>query len=408
MAGADRIISDLLNCDDEATGTNCTPGRAPQLELHGELQTVEVDELKEPLTPEQTEAIADAILGDSAEQRARLDAEGACDCSHIVGNNIRLRVNIFRVNNRLSIVTRVVKQVVPELVDLGMPESINELAQLKNGLVLVTGSTGSGKSTTLASIVAEINRTRPVHVITLEDPVEFVHKHGRATVNQREYGTDFSCFREGLRAAMRQSPHVIMLGEMRDRESVEIAIKAAETGHLVFSTLHTLDAGRAISRITGMFDQADVPFIRMRLAETLKCIIGQRLLPRDDRPGRVVAAEVMLANMRTRELIRLGESQGRSFYQVLTEGRNFGMQTFDQHIIELYERGVVNEDTARGYATEAAVISQEIDRLRAKAGEDTSDLGELELERRVDHRHNPYARGDESWRSSASRTSRRT
>ncbi|MEM7264279.1 MAG: type IV pilus twitching motility protein PilT, partial [Planctomycetota bacterium] len=250
--------------------------------------------------------------------------------------------------------------------------------KLVNGLVLVTGATGSGKSTTLAALIDRINETRAVHVVTLEDPVEFVHRHQLATVNQRELGSDFFEFADGLRAALRQAPKVILVGEMRDRETLEIGLKAAETGHLVLSTLHTVDAGQTISRITGMFQERERDLIRSRLSEVLRYVVGQRLLPRED-GGRVAALEIMGSSLRSRELIQNGETLEKTFYQVIADTRPHGWQTFDQHILDLYEQRIVSEEVAKTYASDRSIMNREIDRVRHSRGEDTSGLGELEM-----------------------------
>jgi twitching motility protein PilT len=253
------------------------------------------------------------------------------------------------------------------------------MAQEKNGLILVTGATGSGKSTTLAALIDEMNETKGVHILTLEDPIEFVHRHKKATINQRELGTDFDTFGNGLRSALRQSPKVILIGEMRDRETVEIALSAAETGHLVLSTLHTVDAGQTVNRILGMFDTDEEKLIRIRLADNLKWIVSQRLLSKIG-GGRVAAFEVMGANLRIKESVLNGESEGKTFYEIIEAGEPFGMQTFDQSILRLFEMGLITEGTALAYASHKSVARRGIDATKKRQGLRTSDIDDLALD----------------------------
>jgi twitching motility protein PilT len=253
------------------------------------------------------------------------------------------------------------------------------MAQEKNGLILVTGATGSGKSTTLAALIDRMNQTKAMHIVTLEDPMEFVHPHKKATINQRELGSDFDTFANGLRAALRQAPKVILVGEMRDRETVEIALSAAETGHLVLSTLHTIDAGQTITRILGMFDKDEEKLIRIRLANTLRWIVSQRLLPKID-GGRVAALEIMGTNLRVKDSVLNGESEGKTFYEIIEAAEPFGMQTFDQSIIKLFQEGVIDEDTALAYASRKSVARRGIDEAKKEWGMLTSDIEELALD----------------------------
>ncbi|HYG23967.1 MAG TPA: type IV pilus twitching motility protein PilT, partial [Verrucomicrobiae bacterium] len=244
--------------------------------------------------------------------------------------------------------------------------------------VLVTGATGSGKSTTLAAVLNEINQTKAVHIITLEDPVEFVHPHRRATFNQRELGTDFDTFSSGLRAALRQAPKVILVGEMRDRDTVKIALSAAETGHLVLSTLHTIDAGQTINRILGMFETDEQEQIRARLADTLRWVVSQRLVPKNG-GGRHALLEIMGSNLRTQETIRLGESEGKTFYEIIDSSQPFGWRTFDNSALDAFERGVISEETALLYCTKRGPVTRGIDNLKKARGESTSDIGSLRM-----------------------------
>jgi twitching motility protein PilT len=244
--------------------------------------------------------------------------------------------------------------------------------------VLVTGSTGSGKSTTLAALLNELNLTKSIHIVTLEDPVEFVHPQRKATFNQREMGNDFNTFAAGLRAALRQAPKVILVGEMRDRETVEIGMSAAETGHLVMSTLHTINAGQTINRIVGMFDQEEEKQIRIRLAETLRWVVSQRLLPKIG-GGRVAILEIMGNSLRIKDSIEHGESEGKTYYEIIEAAASFGWKTFDMAVLEAYEQGLIAEETALLYCTNKGVVSRGIDRIKKIRGEKTTDLSGLKF-----------------------------
>jgi twitching motility protein PilT len=255
----------------------------------------------------------------------------------------------------------------PTLSSLNLPPVFQELVHEKNGLVLVTGATGSGKTTTLASVLNEINMTQAVHIVTLEDPIEFVHKHKKATFNQRELGTDFDSYPNGLRAAIRQAPKVILVGEMRDRDTVEIALTAAETGHLVLSTIHTIDAGQSIGRILGMFHREEEKQLRQRLSDTLRFVVSQRLVPRQG-GGRCLLMEIMGSNLRTRETIALGENENRDFYEIIQDSSSFGWTTFDQAITRAYEADLITEETALLYATRKGIVQRNIDQVKKSRG----------------------------------------
>jgi twitching motility protein PilT len=303
---------------------------------------------------------------------------GSCDASYALSDQARFRVNIFSQRGNYSIVCRQLNSVIPTLEKLNMPAIFKEIPHEKTGLILVTGSTGSGKSTSLAAILNEINQDKPVHIVTLEDPVEYVHPHQRATFNQRELGIDFDSYANGLRAALRQAPKVILVGEMRDQETVKIALSAAETGHLVLSTLHTINAGETINRILGMFDPEEQEQVRIRLAETLRWIVSQRLVPRIS-GGRFALLEIMGSNMRTQESIRLGESEGKTFYEIIEASYPFGWRTFDHAALEAYEDGVVTEENAMLYCSKRSVVSRGIDNLKKSRGEMTASVGALRM-----------------------------
>lgn len=377
-AAVDQAFVATLRAYPEASDFNFTVNKAPQLELNGELKAIEFGELKGKLNAAQTAAFAAVLTNESVSMREQLEKTGACDCAYAISDGTRFRANIFIARGNCSIVIRVLASDVPSLESLKLPSILGEVSGLKNGMVLLAGSTGSGKSTTMAAIIDQINSTRPVHIVTLEDPVEFTHRHKLGVVNQRELGTDFHTFSDGLRAALRQAPKVILIGEMRDAETMEIGIKAAETGHLVLSTIHTIDAGQTIHRIAGMFALEARQLLRNRLAQVLRFVIGQRLLPREG-GGRVAALEVMGSNLRSRELVQGGEDGEKTFYQVIAEAKTQGWQTFDQHIVELFAQRLITADVAIAYCSDRSVTTNEIDRIRKTRGEDTSGLGDLEM-----------------------------
>ncbi len=324
--------------------------------------------------------LAMALLNRDRRLTDTLLREGSCDLSWEIPGKARLRVNIFSQKENLSIALRKLAAEVPTIDELGLPGAFLEMAKEKNGLILVTGATGSGKSTSLAALLEKINEEQSVHVITLEDPVEYQHSHRRATFNQRELGADFDSFASGLRAALRQAPKVILLGEMRDRESVEIGLSAAETGHLVLSTLHTVDAGQTIHRILGMFSTEEENQIRVRLADTVRWIVCQRLLPRIG-GGRVAAFEIMKSNIRVRDTILHGEAEGKTFRDIIEAGRAFNMISFDEYIVGMYRDGLIQEETALAYGTTKGVVSRGIDTIKSTRGEKTTGIEGLELDR---------------------------
>jgi twitching motility protein PilT len=378
-ADVDFILSQMLDSHDNVSDLNFSVAKPPQVEAAGELTPVIVDAKLERLTPFQTETLALHLMQCDRRLAQLLASQGSCDCSYALIGKARFRVNVFQQRNSYSIVLRKLSTQVLTIDDLGLPSVFHRMAQEKNGLILVTGATGSGKSTTLAALIDEMNETKGVHILTLEDPIEFVHRHKKATINQRELGTDFDTFGNGLRSALRQSPKVILIGEMRDRETVEIALSAAETGHLVLSTLHTVDAGQTVNRILGMFDTDEEKLIRIRLADNLKWIVSQRLLSKIG-GGRVAAFEVMGANLRIKESVLNGESEGKTFYEIIEAGEPFGMQTFDQSILRLFEMGLITEGTALAYASHKSVARRGIDATKKRQGLRTSDIDDLALD----------------------------
>lgn len=321
----DHVLTTMLDAQPEVSDLLFTVNRPLQVEAYGELKPVSLDPVLDRLTPYQTEALALNLVGENQWHLQDLMRKGSCDTSFQLGERARFRVNIFSQRGHYSIVCRKLNTVIPTLTTLNFPEILQQIPREKTGLVLVTGATGSGKSTTLAAVLNEINLSKSVHIVTLEDPVEFVYPSVRATFNQREQGTDFDCFSSGLRAALRQAPKIILVGEMRDRETVSIALSAAETGHLVVSTLHTIDAGQTINRILGMFEPEEQDQIRMRLADSLRWVVSQRLVPRIG-GGRHALLEIMGSNLRTQETIRLGESEGKSFYEIIEATRRASLR----------------------------------------------------------------------------------
>jgi twitching motility protein PilT len=376
----DRMLSAMLATYDGISDLNFSVGHPLQVEDFGELKPVFVDPPIERLTPFQTEQIGLTLMqGDRRLMREYLVA-GSCDCSYALANEARFRVNIFRRQGDFSIVMRKLQAVIPTLDSLQLPNILREVAKEKNGLVLVTGATGSGKTTTLAALLNQINETQSVHVVTLEDPIEFVHPAGHATFNQRELGQDFDNYPNGLRAALRQAPKVIFVGEMRDRATVEVALMAAETGHLVMSTLHTVDAGQAINRILGLFSLGEEQQLRLRLADTVRYIVSQRLAPKVG-GGRQLLTEVMGHNLRTQEAIALGESESRNFYEIIEASAPFGWGTFDQSILSAYEAGTISEDTARLFASKRGRVTRGIDLYQKMRGIENDSETDLRLDR---------------------------
>jgi len=369
MLDSQRIVSDL----------NLTVDKPLQVESVGELVPVTIEPPIERLTPFQTETIALNMLNRNRRLTEDLIKTGSCDSSYSLGQKARFRVNVFTQRGHYSIILRKLSTDIPSVDQLNLPPIFHTIAKEKTGLVLVTGATGSGKSTTLAALLNELNESKAIHIVTLEDPVEFVHPQKKATFNQREMGNDFSTFAAGLRASLRQAPKVILVGEMRDRETVEIGMSAAETGHVVLTTLHTINAGQTINRIVGMFDQSEEQQIRIRLAETIRWIVSQRLLPKVG-GGRIAALEIMGNSLRTKEAIEHGEGEGKTFYEIIEAAAAFGWKTFDMAVLELFEQGMITEETAILYCTNKGVVTRGIDAIKKGRGQSTSTLVGLALD----------------------------
>ena len=356
-----------------------TPGRPLQVAADGKLHPVNLSRFPvEELTPFQTEVLALALIGRQKRLLKDLLRSGSADFSYHLPDGTRFRVNVFSRQGAYAIVMRLLSSRPPRIEELGLPEACYKMAREKSGIILVTGATGQGKTTTLAAILEEINHHEPLHIVTLEDPVEYVHQPVKATFNQRELGRDFDTFANGLRAALRQAPHVILVGEIRDRDTMEVALSAAETGHLVFSTMHTVGAGNTINRIVGFFTIEEERQVRMRLADTVRWIVGQRLVPRKD-GGRVAIFDILYNNIRTRETIIKGEDENRTFYDIMSKGSPYHMQTFDQHLLRLYEEGIITEEVALAYCIRRDVVGRGIDLIKVKRGEMTSELEEADL-----------------------------
>jgi twitching motility protein PilT len=338
------VLHRMLNVDPKISDLIFSPGRPPQVELTGDLQGVQISGL-ERLTPPQIKAMADLMLHGNEQGLETLDKKGSADISYSVSGLCRFRVNIFRQRGTYAIVMRVIPTKPPNWEELNLPPAVMNAAELKNGLVLVTGPTGSGKSTTLAAIIDLINSTKKYHIVTIEDPIEFIHEHKAGTVHQRELHSDTPDFALALRAALRQAPKVILVGEMRDRETIEVAMEAAETGHLVLSTLHTVDAAKTIDRIIGVFPKVEESAIRTRLAQSFRRIISQRLMPKVG-GGRIAAIEILVSNSRTREYIEKGEKEGRSIVDAMNDGELEGMQTFDRVLEKFIREGSVRKEIA--------------------------------------------------------------
>ncbi len=378
-AELDALLLAMLEVAPGISDINFSTGRPPQVEAFGVLRAADVPPYIHKLSAYQTERIALNIINNERRLLNELARHGSCDCAYMINDRARFRVNIFRQRGQISVVMRKAQSDVPTIQSLNLPAILREVAKEKTGLVLVTGSTGSGKTTTLATILDEINRTQPVHVITLEDPIEYMHPHKKATFNQRELGADFDDYPSGLRAALRQAPKVILVGEMRDRATVEIAMTAAETGHLVLSTIHTINAGQSINRILGMFEREEEQQIRLRLADMLRWVVSQRLLPKVT-GGRVLVQEIMGSNMRTRESITLGEDEDRSFYSIIESAETFGWCTFDQAIVRAFEQARITEETAMLYSTNKGKMSRFLDDSKKRLNLETVDTSGIKLD----------------------------
>jgi len=354
--------------------------RPPQVEAFGELRPVKLTPFIPKLYPFHTECIALNLLQNSARLMQGLFQYGSCDLSYSVARKARFRVNIFSQRGQYSIVMRKLENRVPTIEELELPEVFEKIADERTGIVLFTGATGTGKSTSLAALIDQINERKPIHIVTLEDPIEYDHRHKKATIDQRELGLDFDTYASGLRAALRQAPKVILVGEIRDKETALAALRAAETGHLVFSTLHTIDAGQSVNRVVGMFQPEEEREIRMRLSDSLRWVVSQRLLPKIG-TGRHAVFEIMQNNLRVQELVHHGETTDKTFYNIIMDGEGLGMQTFETDLLRAFRQKLITERTALSYSIHRAVMRQKIDQVKSSRGEKTTDIEDLSLDR---------------------------
>jgi twitching motility protein PilT len=354
-----QLITAMLKSRGHVSDLIFSPGRAPQIEVSGELVELKFKGL-ECLTPDDTRLISNDLMGKAEHPQRKLEQDGSADLSYGLPGVGRFRVNIFRQRGTNAIVMRVIPNGIPGFDELKLPPQLQDIVSLRNGIVLVTGPTGSGKSSTLAAIIDRINEQKAYHILTIEDPIEFLHKHKKSTIHQRELHSDTPTFALALRAALRQAPKVILVGEMRDRETIEIALEAAETGHLVLSTLHTIDASKTVERIVGVFPLGDQQAIRTRLGKAFRYIISQRLMPKKDGTGRIAAIEILKSTMRTRDYVEKGEGEGKTLLDAMRDGDTEGMQHFDGEIERMIREGIVDVDVAMGFATNPGNLRLEI------------------------------------------------
>jgi twitching motility protein PilT len=353
-----ELIASMLRSGSGISDLIFSPGRPPQVEQHGELTPVTTLYVS-TLTAVDTCRVARDVIAGNIHGLATLSDHGACDVSYTIPGLARFRVNVFRQRGTFAIVMRVIASKIPSFDELGLPASLADVVTLKNGLVLVTGQTGSGKSSTLAAVIDRINQTRAEHIVTIEDPIEFLHPHKKGTVHQRELHSDTPTFAMALRAALRQAPKVILVGEMRDRETIEVALTAAETGHLVFSTLHTIDASKTVDRVIGSFDAAEQTGVRARLAASFKYVVSQRLIPKTS-GGRVAVLEILKSTLRTRDYVASGETEGKTLLDAMRDGGIDGMQHFDGEIEKLVRANVISRATGLLYATNPGNLQIEL------------------------------------------------
>ncbi len=354
-----QLVTAMLKSHTHVSDLIFSPGRAPQVEVSGQLIELKFKGL-ESLTPQDTSFLAYDIMGKNETPARKLETDGSADLSYGIAGVARFRVNVFRQRGTCAVVMRVIPDNIPGFAQLNLPDTLQEIVELRNGIVLVTGPTGAGKSSTLAAIIDRMNEEKAYHILTIEDPIEFLHRHKRSTIHQRELHTDTPSFALALRAALRQAPKVILVGEMRDRETIEIALEACETGHLVLSTLHTIDASKTVERIVGVFPLADQQAIRTRLSKAFRYIVSQRLLPKKDGQGRIAAIEILKSTMRTRDYVEKGESEGKSLLDAMRDGDTEGMQHFDAEIEKFIRNGIIDFETGLTYSTNAGNLRLEL------------------------------------------------
>jgi twitching motility protein PilT len=371
MISSSEGISDLL----------FAVGKPPVVEEHGVLEEFPIDTPTGLLDAAQIDQIAEHVMDGDERLKQDLAQNGSCDCSYALADLARMRVNIFKQNGRPAIVMRKLQTEIPTLDQLELPPIFREMIREKNGIIFITGATGSGKTTTLAAMLNELNATEKIHILTLEDPIEFLHPHKQALFNQRQLGKDFPDFAGGLRAALRQAPKVILVGEIRDRETMEIAMTASETGHIVFTTMHTINAGQTIHRILGMFSKEEEQQLRQRLADTVRYIVSQRLVGKIG-GGRLLVSEIMGSSLRTRETLLYGESENRTFQEIIEAGDTMGWHSFDQSLLKAYKADLITDETALIFCTHKNKMRRDLDmvkKLRNLSFEEPSGL-RLEVE----------------------------
>src|SRR5205809_3060328 len=359
----DALLTGMLESAEGVSDLLFISGKPPLVEVHGRLSDFPIDTPETVLTPALIEQIAGLIMNGSERLRLEFSNTGSCDCSYAIENLARFRVNIFKQNNRHAIVMRKLQSEVPTLEQLGLPPIFRQIVKEKNGIILVTGGTGTGKTTTLAAMLNELNQTEEIHIVTLEDPIEFFHSHGKAAISQRELNKDFPNFADGLRAALRQAPKAILVGEIRDRETMEIAMTASETGHIVFTTMHTINAGQTVNRILGMFTKDEEQQLRQRLADTVRYVVSQRLVSKIG-GGRLMVSEIMGSSLRTRETLLYGESENRTFQEIIEAGDTMGWHSFDQSLLKAYKADQITDETALIFSTHKNKMRRDIEMVK--------------------------------------------
>ena len=363
----DSLLSSMIESFEGVSDLFFVVGKPPQVEAYGKLKSYPDDSPAAILTPNKVEDLAVFLMNGIERLQRDFMALGACDCSYGIEGFARFRVNIFRQNGHHAIVMRKLNSMIPTLDKLGLQPVFREMIKEKTGLIFVTGATGSGKTTTLAAMLNELNQQNEIHIVTLEDPIEFMHSHAKATFSQRELGRDFPEFAAGLRSALRQAPKVILVGEIRDRETMEIALTAGETGHIVYSTLHTINAGQTVNRILGFFGKDEEQLVRERLADTLRYVVSQRLIPKIG-GGRLMINEIMGSNLRTRETLLLGEGESRSYAEIIEASAPYGWRTFDQALVEAYSKELITEESAMIFSTSKSKVRQGVDHAKKVGG----------------------------------------
>jgi twitching motility protein PilT len=355
------LLGAMLRAADKVSDLIFSPGRPPQVQVYGQMIPVQVTGFAQ-LSADDTRHIAADLIGDNKQAITTLREHGACDISYGLPGLARFRVNVFIQRGSCAVVMRVIPTTIPDFESLRLPGQLSDVTRLRDGIVLVTGAAGSGKSSTLAVLLDRINQEKCYHIITIEDPIEFLHNHKCSTIHQRELHSDTPSFAHALRSAMRQAPKVILVGEMRDRETIEIVLEAAETGHLVFSSLNTVDASKTVERIVSSFSPVEQQSVRERFGKSFRYIICQRLMSKSDRSGRVAAFEVLKANARTRECIEKGERDNKSLLDAIKAGASEGMQHFDCEIALLVRDRVIDLETGLSFASNPAMLGQELAR----------------------------------------------